>query len=59
MNLGLLYELNNRVLHSATNGGTEARTHLILDIMPEAEWLQSRADNVNPIAVVEEDSSSY
>jgi hypothetical protein len=59
MDLGLLYELNNRVMHSATNAGSEPRTHLILDIMPETQWFKSRADNINPIAIVEEDKSSY
>lgn len=53
MELGNLYELNNRVMHSATNQGKEARTHLILDIMPEATWTQARANKVNPIAIVD------
>lgn len=59
MSLGFLYELNNRVLHSAANRGIESRTHLILDIMPEALWLESRAKDINPLAVVEADTSSY
>jgi hypothetical protein len=53
MELGYLYELNNRVMHSATNQGTEFRTHLILDIMPETKWAESRANKVNPIALVD------
>ena len=53
MQMGNLYELNNRVMHSATNRGTEFRTHLILDIMPESKWQESRRLNVNPIALVD------
>lgn len=53
MELGYLYELNNRVMHSATNAGSEFRTHLILDIMPEKKWSESRANKINPIALVD------
>jgi hypothetical protein len=53
MELGNLYELNNRVTHSATNQGKESRTHLILDLMPEAVWTAARANKVNPIAIVD------
>lgn len=30
---GNIYEINNRILHSARNSGTEPRFHLILDLM--------------------------
>lgn len=53
MEMGNLYELNNRVIHSATNQGITPRTHLILDIMPEQKWAESRANKVNPIALVD------
>lgn len=53
MAVGGLYELNNRVLHSARNAGTEARTHLILDLMPAAQWQASREQNINPVALVD------
>lgn len=38
LTVGRLYEINNRVLHSATNEGSALRVHLILDIMPIAQW---------------------
>lgn len=53
MEVGYLYELNNRLLHSARNAGTEARTHLILDLMPAAQWQLSREQGVNPVALVD------
>ena len=37
MEVGYLYELNNGVLHSAENFGTEPRCHLILDVMPTVD----------------------
>lgn len=54
MSYGYLYELNNRVMHSARNSGTEPRTHLILDLMPEQSWLDSRQKGVNPVALVDQ-----
>ncbi len=51
MALGHLYELNNRVKHSARNSGLEARTHLILDLMPEEQWRRSREQGVNAVAL--------
>jgi len=60
MELGNLYELNNRVMHSATNKGSTPRTHLILDIMSEEKWLHARmVDKVNPIALVDEPGDYY
>jgi hypothetical protein len=38
MEVGSLYEFNNRVLHTATNQGSETRVHLILALMPKASW---------------------
>lgn len=32
---GMVYEINNRILHSAHNGGDEYRIHLILDLIPD------------------------
>ena len=29
------------------------RTHLILDLMPEAKWIASRQANINPVALVD------
>jgi hypothetical protein len=37
MEVGYLYELNNGVLHSAENFGSEPRCHLILDVMPTVD----------------------
>ncbi len=60
MELGNLYELNNRVMHSATNKGSTPRTHLILDIMSEEKWLHARmVDKVNPIALVDGPGDYY
>jgi len=53
MTLGHLYELNNRVRHSARNAGTKARTHLILDLMPEEQWRRSREEGINPVGLVD------
>jgi len=53
MECGYLYELNNRVMHSARNAGNDFRTHLILDLMPEAKWIASRQANINPVALVD------
>jgi hypothetical protein len=53
MAFGHLYELNNRVRHSARNAGRQSRTHLILDLMPELEWQQSREQGINPVALVD------
>ena len=38
MEVGSLYEFNNRVLHTATNQGSATRVHLILALMPRASW---------------------
>jgi hypothetical protein len=53
MSYGYLYELNNRVMHSARNAGHQPRTHLILDLMPEEQWRKSREEGVNPVALVD------
>lgn len=54
MSYGNLYELNNRVMHSARNLGAEPRTHLILDLMPADEWQRSRAEGISPVALVDQ-----
>jgi len=36
MDVGILYELNNRVPHSVVNRGNSARIHLIIDYIPPA-----------------------
>lgn len=54
MACGRLYELNNRVKHSARNSGTQSRTHLILDLMPEQEWRTSREQGINPVSLVDQ-----
>jgi hypothetical protein len=53
MEIDHLYELNNRVIHSATNKGTDFRTHLVLDTMPESKWQESRQLGINPIGFVD------
>lgn len=53
MMVGMLYELNNRVLHSARNSGDQDRTHLILDLMPEEKWINSRQQGINPVGLVD------
>jgi len=35
---GFIYEINNRIPHSAYNGGNEFRIHLIIDIMEEEKF---------------------
>lgn len=39
LNVGTLYEINNRVPHGAYNNGDETRVHCIIDMMP--------AENIN------------
>lgn len=53
MMAGMLYELNNRVPHSARNSGDQDRTHLILDLMPEQKWRLSREQGINPVSLVD------
>jgi hypothetical protein len=57
METGWLYELNNRVLHSAYNQGLLPRTHLILDLMPEEKWKAALDQKINPVAVIDSISS--
>lgn len=35
---GEIWELNNRIPHTAVNHGTTWRTHLIIDVMPRSYW---------------------
>lgn len=34
LEIGNVYEINNRIMHSGANNGNNARIHLILDMMP-------------------------
>ena len=38
MPAGQLYELNTQVIHGSSNNGTEIRTHLFLDYIPNNHW---------------------
>lgn len=51
MEVGWLYELNNRVLHSAANEGQKARVHIILDTMSAVEYGRALACGVDPVRV--------
>ena len=49
MQVGWLYELNNRVMHSAANEGPQPRVHIILDTMPADRYSQALASGVDPL----------
>lgn len=52
MEVGQLYELNNRVEHSAQNFGNIPRIHLIFDIINNDIWQQEIVVNkINPISM--------
>lgn len=51
LEVGYLYELNNRVIHTARNRGNTLRTHIILDVIPEIHWQSAVKDKVNPAAL--------
>jgi hypothetical protein len=53
MEVGYLYELNNRVWHSAVNRGLEPRTHLILDIMEESKWNDAKNNAINHMSLID------
>lgn len=52
-----LYELNNRIVHTAGNGGTRPRVHLIVDFMPRSYLAQRMAEGINPNARVGPDET--
>jgi hypothetical protein len=35
LSVGKIYEINNRIMHSARNSGTEPRIHIIIDLMDQ------------------------
>jgi len=53
MEIGWLYEVNNRVMHSATNKGTNYRTHIILDLMPQQLWKESLEQGIDPSGLID------
>lgn len=48
-----LYELNNRIIHSAGNGGTWHRVHLIVDFMPRGYLAQRMSEGIAPSDLVD------
>lgn len=42
----MLYELNNRIVHSAVNAGSETRTHLIFDLMQKDRLARAREQKI-------------
>ena len=47
-----LYELNNRIDHTAANEGTTDRVHLIVDFMPRDFLRKRMAEGADPLALV-------
>jgi hypothetical protein len=43
-NEGIIYELNNRIKHSAINSGETSRTHIILDLLSNIEIPENISD---------------
>jgi hypothetical protein len=51
INEGELWELNNKIPHTAVNGGDTWRTHLIIDVMPQ-NYYDRMLELYNPYAKV-------
>lgn len=47
INEGELWELNNKIIHTAVNYGTTWRTHLIIDVMPR-NYYNKMCEKYNP-----------
>jgi hypothetical protein len=54
MNPGKFYELNNRVLHGASNYGTTNRTHLIIDFVDSVLYDRELTEGRSPWRLDEE-----
>ena len=42
LEVGNAYEINNRILHSARNSGTESRIHIIVDLMSQERYEEAK-----------------
>jgi len=42
LEVGMMYEINNRILHSAYNRGESSRIHLIIDLMDKEKVAEAR-----------------
>ena len=51
INEGEVWELNNKIIHTAVNKGTTWRTHLVIDIMPR-NYYEKMCELYNPYAKV-------
>lgn len=52
LNVGKVYEINNRIIHSGHNNGTTDRVHLILDLMPVSKFNLAVQEKQNFMEVV-------
>lgn len=48
LEVGKMYEINNRQRHSAVNGGSEGRVHMIFDICDDRIWTSFISSGGNP-----------
>jgi hypothetical protein len=53
LEVGKVYEINNRIMHSARNNGTEDRIHIILDLMPQDRYEEAKQNKEIVMQVVE------
>ena len=52
LSVGNIYEINNRILHSARNNGKEPRFHLILDLIDKENYEIALSDKLKAISEV-------
>jgi hypothetical protein len=52
LDVGNIYEINNRKTHSARNAGIGIRTHLILDLCDPDIWYPFVNNSGNPLSIV-------
>ena len=48
LEIGKMYEINNRRRHSAINGGSTSRVHIILDLCDDDIWTSFISTGGNP-----------
>jgi hypothetical protein len=59
LEVGNIYEINNRIIHSAYNNGTEPRIHLIIDFMPNEKFEEMKIDSTLATTIEDETNRSY
>ena len=59
LKVGNVYEINNRITHSAYNNGNQPRIHLIIDFMPEEKFEEMVINSTLATTIEDETEQSH